>query len=52
MAEETCEALCRTAGAAKYRWFPSGCCRCLDGGCPGYGPEDAPCDACRGGDPP
>lgn len=47
VAEEKCEALCRSNGAAKYRWFPNGCCECIGEGCQGYGIEEIRCKVCE-----
>ncbi len=47
VAEEKCEALCRSAGAGKYRWFPNGCCECVGEECRGYGAEEIRCNVCE-----
>ncbi len=50
VAEEKCEETCRTRGAAKYRWFPNGCCECVDAACQGYGSDESRCHICHAGE--
>lgn len=49
VAEEKCEEACRSRGAGKYRWFPNGCCECVDQECQGYGSQDTRCKICDSG---
>ncbi|XP_054748468.1 twisted gastrulation protein homolog 1-A-like [Lytechinus pictus] len=41
-----CEDACEHMGAAKYRWFHTGCCECVGSTCLSYGKKKALCRDC------
>lgn len=43
---EKCVDACHHMGAAKYRWFHTGCCECIGSSCLSYGKKKALCSEC------
>lgn len=43
---EKCVDACHHMGAAKYRWFHTGCCECIGRSCLSYGKNKALCSEC------